>query len=67
MYLAAAVYFAKVLAEGFLVYIPSKKVYGARPSVHTFIISALLMPFYATFVALASLFLNFTWKQRTQR
>jgi len=67
IWIAAAVYLVKVLAEGMLVFIPSKRVYGALPRIHTFIISALLMPFYATFVALASLFLNFTWKQRTQR
>ena len=57
----------KVSAEAILVFIPGKKVYGAWPKIHSYIIVALLMPFYATFVASASLFLKFTWKKRTQR
>ncbi len=56
----------KIIAEAILVFVPGKKVYGAYPKTASFILSALLMPFYATFVALASLFLKFTWKKRTQ-
>jgi len=57
----------KVAAEAIIVFVPGRKVYGTWPGIQTFIASALLMPFYATFVATASLFLTFTWKKRTQR
>jgi len=62
----ALIWGPKIIAEAILVFVPSKKVYGAYPKAASFILSALLMPFYATFVALASLFLKFTWKKRTQ-
>ena len=65
-FVAAWIWGLKVTAEATLVFVPSKKVYGTFPGIHSFILSALLMPFYATFVAIASLFLKFTWKKRTQ-
>ena len=65
-FVAAWIWGLKVAAEATLVFMSSKKVYGPFPRIHSFILSALLMPFYATFVAIASPFLKFTWKRRTQ-
>lgn len=64
---ALIIWITKLIAETILVYLPGKKVYEQYPTVASFVFSALLIPFYATFVATASLFRKFTWKERTQR
>lgn len=58
-------FWIKVMAEAASAYFPRQIVRGKKPSIFSFLLSSLAMPFYATFVAIASTVVKIRWKGRT--
>lgn len=63
--LMVELYGLKIVAEAISAYLPRQKVHGKQPSIFSFLLSSLVMPFYATFVAIASAVVKIRWKDRS--